>query len=236
MSADPQLALYPAEQVFQATNKAMDMDTSLERPDQRELLRTQVAQLLAQNNRVSTADIAALAATLKALGGARSNAAIAGNAAVSALSDKTAPERPTLEKIVGEYGSTEGLHDFVAATDKDFDKQLTTLEKIDDRSREEAKKELDEKKKERDAARKEVKDVTDAQVKQLMNLVGYHTEIDPRTRQPMFVPNKGRQGRILYDVADMRQLLNDAVSNLQAANAAHEAEAIRGAEEQLRLR
>ena len=67
MTADPQFAMYPAEQVFLATQKAMDMDTTLERPDKREVLRTYVAQLLAQNNRMSTADIAALAQTLRGL-------------------------------------------------------------------------------------------------------------------------------------------------------------------------
>jgi hypothetical protein len=129
MSADPQLALYPAEQVFQATNKAMDMDTSLERPDQRELLRTQVAQLLAQNNRVSTADIAALASTLKALSSNRGNAAMEADKAVAALGDKTAPEAPELKDIVGTYGSTEGLKDLAKSADKDFDRQLSKLDK-----------------------------------------------------------------------------------------------------------
>lgn len=236
MSADPQLAMYPAEQVFQATNKAMDMDTSLERPDQREVLRAQVAQLLAQNNRVSTADIAALAATLKALSGTRPNAAVAGDAAVSTLADKTAPERPALEKIVGEYGSTEGLHDFIAATEKDYDKRVSDLEKIDDRAREDAKKQLEEKKKERDAAKADLKSITDAQIKQLMNLVGYHAQINPRTHQLEFAPNKGRSGRTLHSVADMQRLLTDAINSMSAAGGAPEREAIQGAEEQLKLR
>lgn len=130
MSADPQMALYPSEQVFQATNKAMDMDTALERPDHREVLRAQVAQLLAQNNRASTADVAALAATLKALAGARSNAAISGAEAVGKLSDKTAPERPDLEKIVGEYGDTEALHDVAENAQKDYESQIKKLDDI----------------------------------------------------------------------------------------------------------
>lgn len=236
MSADPQLALYPAEQVFQATNKAMDMDTSLERPDQRELLRTQVAQLLAQNNRVSTADIAALAATLKELSGARPGAVSAADSAVQALADKTAPERPTLEKIVGEYGGTEALHNFVETTDKNFDKQISTLEKIDDRKREEAKKELDEKKKERDAARKDVKDVTDAQVKQLINMLGYHADIDPKSGDLIFTKNKGHTGKNTLSELEMRTLLANAQRSLAAAGVAPEREALRGAEEQLKLR
>lgn len=67
MSADPQFAMYPAEQVFQATHKAMNTDLSLERPDKREVLRSHVAQLLAQNNRQSSGDISALATILKTL-------------------------------------------------------------------------------------------------------------------------------------------------------------------------
>lgn len=133
MSADPQLALYPAEQVFQATNKAMDMDTSLERPDQRELLRTQVAQLLAQNNRASTADIAALASTLKALSSARGNAAIEGDKAVKELSDKTKPAEPELKDIVGVYGKdTEGLKGLAESAEKDYDRQISKLDKANE--------------------------------------------------------------------------------------------------------
>ena len=133
MSADPQMALYPAEQVFQATNRAMDMDTSLERPDQRELLRAQVSQLLAQNNRASTADLAALAATLKALASSRGNAAVEGAKAVGSLSDKTAPEFPLkdMQKIVGEYGKdTTGLHALAESSKKDYDAQMAKLDKI----------------------------------------------------------------------------------------------------------
>ena len=130
MSADPQMALYPSEQVFQATNKAMDMDTSLERPDHREVLRAQVAQLLAQNNRASTADIAALAATLKELAGAKGNAAVSGAEAVGKLNDKMAPEAPELEKIVGEYGDTEALHDVAESAQKDYEAQIKKLDDI----------------------------------------------------------------------------------------------------------
>lgn len=92
MSADPTLSLYPAEQVFQATQKAMDMDSSLERPDRRELLRTQVAQLLAQNGRASTADMAALATTLRYLAAAEPNAAMEGMMNAKTLSKEDRPE------------------------------------------------------------------------------------------------------------------------------------------------
>lgn len=98
MSADPQFAMYPAEQVFSATQKAMDTDTSLERPDRREVLRTAVGQLLAQNNRYSSADVAALSTTLKNLTGTGGNAAY--TAATGISSDKIiAPEAPVLGKI-----------------------------------------------------------------------------------------------------------------------------------------
>lgn len=67
MTADPLFSMYPSRQVFSATQKAMNSNLSLERPDNRELLRTQVGTLLAQNNRFSAADIAATAQTTKAL-------------------------------------------------------------------------------------------------------------------------------------------------------------------------
>lgn len=99
MSADPQFAMYPAEQVFAATQKAMDTDSSLERPDRREVLRTTVGQLLAQNNRFSTADVAALSTTLKNLTGTGGNAADIAASAVS--SDKiTGTEKPVLNNML----------------------------------------------------------------------------------------------------------------------------------------
>lgn len=99
MSADPQFAMYPAEQVFAATQKAMDTDSSLERPDRREVLRTTVGQLLAQNNRFSTADVAALSTTLKNLMGTGGNAS---NIAASAVSSEkiTGTEKPVLGNML----------------------------------------------------------------------------------------------------------------------------------------
>ena len=76
MTADPAFSAYPSSQLFQATNKAMNTDLSLERADKREVLRATVAQLLAQNNRHSTADIAALASTLKSLSSSVPTAAV----------------------------------------------------------------------------------------------------------------------------------------------------------------
>jgi predicted NBD/HSP70 family sugar kinase len=98
MSADPQFAMYPAEQVFAATQKAMDTDSSLERPDRREVLRTTVGQLLAQNNRFSTADVAALSTTLKNLTGTGGNPA---NIAATGVSSEkvTGTEKPELNSI-----------------------------------------------------------------------------------------------------------------------------------------
>lgn len=106
MSADPQFSMYPAEQVFQATNKAMETDTSLERPDRRELLRAQVGQLLAQNNRASTADIAALATTLKALTGAGGSAAGIAAKDVNALDKVTAPDPVQLGHVTDAIPAT----------------------------------------------------------------------------------------------------------------------------------
>lgn len=101
MTADPQFAMYPAEQVFLATQKAMDMDTTLERPDKREVLRSYVAQLLAQNNRLSTADIAALAQTLRGLTSADEHGAqqIAVKS-VKGMDETKAPEAPVLKTVV----------------------------------------------------------------------------------------------------------------------------------------
>lgn len=102
MSADPQFSMYPAEQVFNATQKAMDADTSLERPDMREALRTQVAQLLAQNNRYSTADIAALSTIIKdKIKSTGSGAAVADAIVRDTASQTTAPEVLTLENPAG---------------------------------------------------------------------------------------------------------------------------------------
>lgn len=99
MSADPQFSMYPAEQVFAATQKAMDTDSSLERPDRREVLRTAVGQLLAQNNRFSTADVAALSTTLKNLTGTGGNPADI--AASSVSSEKiTGTEKPVLGNML----------------------------------------------------------------------------------------------------------------------------------------
>jgi hypothetical protein len=97
MAADPQFAMYPSEQIFNATQKAMNMDTSLERPDRRELLRTTVGQLLAQNNRFSGADIAALATTIKGLEGSRGNTQAVGRAAVKALDSVRGTDPAVLE-------------------------------------------------------------------------------------------------------------------------------------------
>lgn len=235
MSADPQLALYPSEQVFQATNKAMDMDTSLERPDQRELLRTQVAQLLAQNNRASTADIAALAATLKALSSARPNAAIAADTAVQALEDKKAPDRPELEKIVGEYGNkTDALHDLVTGAQTDFDNQMKALDAIDAEARKDYKEELGKKRDAATTAKGNVSKVTGSEAKKLLDIIGYHATTNPRTGELIFAPNKGIPGKV-KDVAAMKAHIQAVLAQLQNNGLAFEPEALANAKEQLRL-
>lgn len=234
MSADPQLALYPSEQVFQATNKAMDMDTSLERPDQRELLRTQVAQLLAQNNRASTADIAALAATLKALSSARPNAAMAADTAVQELSDKTAPERPELEKIIGEFGNkTDALHDLVTSSQKDFEDQIKKLDKIDEDARKDYKEELKDKKEKAEKAHGAVGKATNAEVKKLLELVGYHPILNRNTGALAFARNDGK-GKS-RDVTWMQAYLARAIADLRARGLEVEPETLTSAQQQLRL-
>ena len=99
MSADPLFSMYPSEQVFNATQKAMDIDPSLERPDKREMLRATVGKLLAQNNRLSEADIAAAATTLKSLQGADKGPAQEAAESVLARDDKKPPEAPVLNSV-----------------------------------------------------------------------------------------------------------------------------------------
>ena len=102
MSADRSFSMYPAEQVFMATQKAMDMDSQLERPDRRELLRSQVGQLLAQNNRAGMADIAALAATLKAFAASTSSAPAVAADEVDKLDKVRAPESVNIGKGIAD--------------------------------------------------------------------------------------------------------------------------------------
>lgn len=102
MSADRSFSMYPAEQVFMATQKAMDMDSQLERPDRRELLRSQVGQLLAQNNRAGMADIAALAATLKAFASSTSSAPAVAADEVDKLDKVRAPESVNIGKGIAD--------------------------------------------------------------------------------------------------------------------------------------
>lgn len=122
MTADPQFSMYPAEQVFMATQKAMDMDTTLERPDRREVLRAYVAQMLSQNNRMSTADIAALAQTLRGLADAdrSGNAGRVALETVRGLEEKRAPELPNLKPIL------EGVKEIPTGT---FSKAIDDVEK-----------------------------------------------------------------------------------------------------------
>lgn len=96
LSVDPGLKAYPFKDVFRASMKAMDTNMALERPDQREVLRTYVAQMLPQNNRASMADLAALGSVMDSRKEQESAAAAAAKA-VSALSDKTAPDYVKLD-------------------------------------------------------------------------------------------------------------------------------------------
>ena len=144
MTADPQFAMYPAEQVFLATQKAMDMDTTLERPDKREFLRAYVAQLLAQNNRFSTADVAALAQTLRGFTSADGHGVTQlALDSVNRMDEKKAPEMPELKPVIA---------DKVKKTDeKPMEKALDSISKSTDefaKSKKEEKPEKEEKSKE----------------------------------------------------------------------------------------
>ena len=140
MTADPQFSMYPAEQVFLATQKAMDMDTTLERPDKREVLRAYVAQLLAQNNRMSTADVAALAQTLRGLTSADEHGAqqIAVKS-VKGMDETKAPELPNLKPVIeGRREISSNATDVVNDIDKSL-KDFRAESKADDKEQRDAK-------------------------------------------------------------------------------------------------
>jgi len=101
MTADPFIAnLGKPEEVFYVTQKVMDMNPALERPDHRETLRAMVAQILAQNGRAGLADIGALATLEQGFGRTRRGAAEEAAAPVLMLEKKTGPETPELISIV----------------------------------------------------------------------------------------------------------------------------------------
>lgn len=136
MTADPQFSMYPAEQVFLATQKAMDMDTTLERPDKREVLRAYVAQLLAQNNRMSTADVAALAQTLRGLTSSDEHGAqqIAVKA-VKGMDETKAPELPSLKPVIeGRRETSSNATDVANDIDKSI-KDFRAEDKADEKER-----------------------------------------------------------------------------------------------------
>ena len=154
MTADPQFSMYPAEQVFLATQKAMDMDTTLERPDKREVLRSYVAQLLAQNNRLSTADVAALAQTLRGLTSADEHGAqqIAVKS-VKGMDETKAPEMPTLKPVIEGKRDLKGEERANAAFET-IDKAREDFAKDVDKQRESEGKERDKEEKAQEAANK----------------------------------------------------------------------------------
>ena len=125
MSADPLLANQTtAGELFAATNKAIDLDPRLERPDQRELLRVYVAKLLAQNGRMDDAGMAALSSIEGQLGRAPDVATVVAAAPVHALDKVEAPDLPVgaLDSLVKILGHKESVPEKI---------DLSTLEKID---------------------------------------------------------------------------------------------------------
>jgi len=138
MSADPMFSMYPAEQVFMATQKAMDMDPALERGDSRELLRGEVGRLLTQNNREDMAGFSALMATLKAKESAPAAAQEQAAKDVISESSKESPAMPELTNIftmLNPATKTKDMRDVFAEAGKENDKELkndTTEEKDKD--------------------------------------------------------------------------------------------------------
>ena len=154
MIADPQFAIYPSEQVFQATNKAMNTDTMMERGDKRELLRATVAQLLAQNNRLGSADLAALATTIRGLSSGTGHGAGIAARAVGELNKELPADRVALEQVFNRDSKgiladsirtlSEGLKDeFKSYTQEASDRRKSEAEKLKEINRAaEANKEL----------------------------------------------------------------------------------------------
>ena len=132
MTADPLFSIYPSSQVFAATQKAMDLDPAMERPDKREMLRAAVGQLLAQNNRFSAADIAANAQTLKALQGADKPAANEAAESVFAMDKEKGPEKPELISLFDIAGKAPGIDtgkDYIQAASAVSQKEMADAEK-----------------------------------------------------------------------------------------------------------
>lgn len=147
MTADPQFAMYPAEQVFLATQKAMDMDTTLERPDKREVLRSYVAQLLAQNNRLSTADIAALAQTLRGLTSADEHSAQQlAVKSVKGMDETRAPEMPNLKPVIEGKRDIKGeeranaAYEAIGGMREDYEKNVDKAKDSESKQRDNAQK------------------------------------------------------------------------------------------------
>lgn len=100
MSADPLFANYPSEQVFMATQKAMNVSPTMERADNRELLRATVGRLLAQNNRENEAGIASTGMILKTLNEGPRGAAQEARALVSLMDKEVAPTKVDVASIL----------------------------------------------------------------------------------------------------------------------------------------
>lgn len=226
MTADPQFSMYPAEQVFLATQKAMDMDTTLERPDRRELLRAYVAQLLAQNNRMSTADMAALAQTLYSLSrddshGAQQQAV----ESVKQIDEKRAPELPALRPMI------EGLKDIQGGWTQalaDVDKSLKDYADAnaarikDEKAQEEKEKDkadktkAEEAKKLEDAAKEKERQriaAQNARIKFLHDVLQIQMRRNPSTGEIRYIQNTGRNNTPrTYTQAEIDTILTNAQS------------------------
>lgn len=205
MTADPQFAMYPAEQVFLATQKAMDLDTTLERPDRREVLRSYVAQLLAQNNRLSTADIAALATTLRGLTAADGNAASQiALESVKKMEEKKAPELPSLEGLLGSTVEIKGeerakdVLDTIAKSNEEYVKDMDKQREAKDKKKEQAETAAREKKNTNSATQQ-------ARQNFLTGTMGYTLTMGPKG-QITYVDQSGKP----HDQKEVEALLNAA--------------------------
>lgn len=220
MTADSQFSMYPAEQVFLATQKAMDMDTTLERPDKREVLRAYVAQLLAQNNRLSTADISALAQTLRGLADADEHGGHQMAVShVKTMEETRAPELPALKPVIegrrdiNVKEDVRGALDTVEKLREGFNKEVDKANEAESKEHEaQAKAEQERAKAELDQ-QKAIRDARDARMRFLTNTMNIRVGHDPATGALVYQQlSVGQNPQVIrtYDQTQMNTILQNA--------------------------
>lgn len=198
MQADPQFSSYKTKDIFSAVNKAMDIDNSLENAGSREHLRTVVGQLLAQNNRASLSDVAALATISSDRARGLNNEAISAAEAVKRLEDVNVPDAsdvvyisPMFEEDTGDHG------DFVSVL-KD---SASNVGKLIDAQKERTFKAKKKTQREIDALAKTRK-AQDAEIEKLLQQANIHASYNHSTGRTEYYQNvtylvKNKDGNVI---------------------------------------